>query len=142
MPSIAGARRPLFCVSQRPLRRGSGPGNLGGVRAVGIAFIVAVSLMSFALAGCSSEAGDSDPAPTTVEVSARSFACIQAISSTGLATGSSVERARTNLRKLADDESISAAERRYFTELLAAIEGKADNDSIGNSLNGVSCQLK
>ena len=112
------------------------------MRAVGIAIIAAINFTSFALAGCSSEAGVGDRAPTSIEVSTPSFACIQAISATALTTGSSVERARTNLRKLVDDESTTEGERKYFSDLLAAIKGKAATDTIGNSFDGVSCQLK
>ena len=116
-------------------------GHSGGVRAVGIAFIVAVSSASFALACCSSEADDIASPPTPTTVAGANWACISAFAAPGLSQGSSVERAREILRELADDESNSSAERRYFADLLTALEGKADADTVGHSLDDVPCEL-
>jgi hypothetical protein len=84
----------------------------------------------------------SAPDATTSETSAQSFACIEAVAMTALNTGSLIGQARSNLQSLAHDSTLSEEQRAYFADLLSAIANKADDETVGNALNGVPCHLR
>jgi hypothetical protein len=63
-------------------------------------------------------------------------------SMTGLTSGSSVAEARIGLQALAADDTLTDAEREYFSELLGAVDDRGDSERIGDSLNGVPCRLE
>ena len=89
--------------------------------------------------GCSSEG---DQSSSTSAEPYQSWASIQAISMTQLTTGSTIQHARSQLEVLVNDTTLDAAEREYFARMLTALEGKPDDDLIGNTLDDVDCRLK
>jgi hypothetical protein len=117
-------------------------GNHALVRAAGFRLLVLTGITSLAFTSCSSTMGRSARDPTTSETTVKSFACIEAVAMTALTTGSSVGQARTNLQRLAHDSTLSEEERAYFADLLSAIAKKADDETVGNALDGVPCHLK
>ncbi|MEQ1736213.1 MAG: hypothetical protein ABL886_07420 [Rhodoglobus sp.] len=80
----------------------------------------------------------SDSTVSTTE--RQSFACIEAIAMTGLTTGTPAGVARDRLTPLSTDESLTAQQRSYFGDLLAALDGLPADAAI-DALNGVPCNL-
>lgn len=96
---------------------------------------VACALFSAVSAGgCSPDSAD----VSTTE--RRSFACIDAIAMTGLTTGTPAGVARDRLTPLSTDESLTAQQRSYFADLLAALDGLSADAPIG-ALENVPCNL-
>ncbi len=88
--------------------------------------------------GCSSDGGESS---STTEPNP-SWACIQVIGLSQLTTGSTIGFARSTLEALVNDTTRDANERGHFADMLSALEGKPDDDHIGDALDDVPCRLK
>lgn len=101
---------------------------------------VVVASTLLLLAACSSS-GPASSSEETTGTSPPSFACIQANAATGLNSGSTVDRARQNLKALIADPSSTQLEADYFSELLVAIDERAGTDVVGDAFDAVRCDL-
>ena len=103
--------------------------------------IRALILGSVLVGACASDEADSSLS-SLPDDGTTSFACIQAISSTSLTTGSTVEQARNNLDALIADLSLSSAEVDYFVELRGTLEAMSDTDRLDDVFDSVQCRLR
>ena len=89
------------------------------------------------IGGCSDDKASGDATTTSIS---QSWDCIAAISRVGRSTGTPVGDVRQRLEQLEADENLAVAEREYFGDLLASLDGRDDAEELG-SVEDVPCPL-